>query len=458
MPRFLSFALATLLAAAAPAAVSLVSPTGTVEIASRGDLFDLLAILRQAGVETAFARAAGSYTARAGEHEVQFTPGGSLAVVDGRLVALPGPVRTVEGTVLASVETANALLRPFSWQLERRGERLELLPTSGGAEAILLSQVQAAEGTLLVLRGCRQQPRVSWRGGELTLRFEQPIELASPVEPSGVVIGGGLAGRALTLRLAPGLEVASSYQLDDPPRFVVRLTPATTAPLEARGEGPLVVLDPGHGGEDWGAAGPGGELEKNIALAIARLTAAQLQARGVAVRLTREGDETVPLAERTALANRLRATLFLSIHANASPARTARGAETYFMSADATDIQAAQAAAEENASAPRDVVQLILWDLAQVSNLNESARLAQTVQERLNTLHDTRDRGVKQAPFVVLTGATMPAALVEVGFLSNPEEAARLTDRRGQEAVAAALAEAVASFLQARPSPTAPPP
>jgi len=457
MVRPLALALAILLAAAALAAVTLVSPTGSVEIASRGDLYDLLAIFRQAGVETAFARAAGSYTARAGEHEVQFTPGGSLAVVDGRLVALPGPIRTVEGKVLASIETANALLRPFSWQLEAQGERLELLQVSG-VEAIVLSQVQAAEGTLLVLRGCRQQPRVSWRGGELTLRFEGPVELAAPIEASGVVVGGGLVGHELTLRLTPGVEVAGSYHLEDPPRFVVRLSAATPAPLEARGEGPVVVLDPGHGGEDWGAAGPGGELEKNIVLGIARLTAAQLQARGVAVRLTREGDETVPLGERTALANRLRATLFLSIHANASPARSARGAETYFMSADATDIQAAQAAAEENASAPPDVVQLILWDLAQVSNLNESARLATTVQERLNTLHDTRDRGVKQAPFVVLTGATMPAALVEVGFLSNPEEAARLTDRRGQEAVAAALAEAVATFLQTRPSPTAPPP
>jgi N-acetylmuramoyl-L-alanine amidase len=188
------------------------------------------------------------------------------------------------------------------------------------------------------------------------------------------------------------------------------------------------------------------------------MVVAQLQARGVAVRLTRDSDQAVTLQDRTALANRLQASVFLSIHANASPARAARGAETYFMSAEASDIQAAQAAAEENATTPPDTVQLILWDLAQVANLNDSARLARSVQERLNTLHDTRDRGIKQAPFLVLTGATMPAALVEVGFLSNPEEAVRLTERSSQEAVAIALAEAVVAYLQqpgisATPSP-----
>jgi N-acetylmuramoyl-L-alanine amidase len=148
--------------------------------------------------------------------------------------------------------------------------------------------------------------------------------------------------------------------------------------------------------------------------------------------------------------------VFLSIHANASPARGARGAETYYMSADASDPQAAQAAARENASAPADTLQLILWDLAHVANLNNSARLARTVQERLNALQGIRDRGIRQAPFVVLTGATMPAALVEVGFLSNAEEASRLLGRNVQEELAAALAEAILEYLRS-PTPAPPP-
>lgn len=448
MTRSLVSLFLVVIAVAAPASVTVVGPAGSREVYARGDLVDLLDILSMAGLATNFARAAGSYTARAGEHEVQFTPGGSLAVVDGRLSALPGPLRAAEGRVLATVETANAILRPLGWSLRQSGERLELVEVTG-VESLLVSQVQAAEGTLVVLRGCRQRPQVTTRADEVVLRFAAPVELAGPVAAEGALLGAALVGQELTLRLAPGLEVANTYQLDDPPRFVVRLAAkGETAPLQGRGEGPLVVLDPGHGGEDWGARGPAGELEKTITLSIARLVLAQLQAQGIAARLTREGDESLSLQDRTAMANRLRANVFVSIHANASPARAARGAETYFMSAEASDVQAAQAAAEENATTPPDTVQLILWDLAHVSNLNESARLARTIQERLNTLHDTRDRGVKQAPFVVLTGATMPAALVEVGFLSNPEEAARLSERPGQETVAAALAEAIATYLR----------
>lgn len=451
----LLLALVTASSSTAAAAVTVVGPEGGREVFSRGDLYDILAILTLTGTETTFARAAGSYTARSAEHEVQFTPGGSLAVIDGRLTALPGPVRNVEGHILATIETVNAILTPFAWRLRGEGDRLELVQAPAGIETIVVSQVHAAEGTLVVLRGCAERPQLSSRPGELVVRFSRPVELASPVTAEGALLGGQLVGRDLTLRLSPGLEVAASYVLDDPPRFVVRLSSGSeTAPLQERGSGPLVVLDPGHGGEDWGARGPAGELEKTITLAIARMTAAQLQARGIAARLTRDSDAAVPLQDRTALANRLKASAFLSIHANASPARAAQGAETFFMSAEPSDVQAAEAAAEENAATPPDTVQLILWDLAQVANLNESARLARTIQENLNLLHGTRDRGIKQAPFLVLTGATMPAALVEVGFLSNPEEAAKLTERSTQEAIASALADATAAFLRAAPPAT----
>jgi N-acetylmuramoyl-L-alanine amidase len=127
------------------------------------------------------------------------------------------------------------------------------------------------------------------------------------------------------------------------------------------------------------------------------------------------------------------------------------------MSADASDPQAAQAAARENASAPADTLQLILWDLAHIANLNNSAHLARAVQERLNALQGIRGRGIRQAPFVVLTGATMPAALVEVGFLSNSQEAARLLARGVQEEIATALAEAIVEYLRTpTPAPTPP--
>jgi N-acetylmuramoyl-L-alanine amidase len=442
-------ALMFLLVPLTAAAVTVSTPQGPSEVFARGDLLDVVALLRLAGAEVQFAPAAGSYNAAAAGHEVQFTPGGSLAVVDGKLTPLPGPLRLVDGHVLGSLATVGALLGPFGWTATGSAAALQLARV-GGIEQVELSVVRAPTGTTLVVRGTRQRPRVATLPGLVMLLFPEPVALARPVQPEGEVLSGELDGGTLTVRLSPGIEVASSYPLEDPPRFVLRLAKAEpAAPLVTPKGGPLVVLDPGHGGEDLGAKGPAGESEKTVTLAVAQATAERLQAAGVTVRLTREGDETVSLTDRTALANRLQAAVFLSIHVNASPARGAHGAETYYMSVDASDPQAAQAAARENASAPPDTVQLILWDLAHVANLNSSARLARAVQERLNALQGIRDRGIRQAPFVVLTGATMPSALVEVGFLSNAQEASRLLARDTQEEVAGAMAEAILEFLRA---------
>jgi len=440
----------------AAAAVTVTAPQGPSEVFARGDLFDLVAILRLAGADVEFAAAAGSYGALTSDHQVQFTPGGALAVIDGRLTPLPGPIRLLEGHVVAAPPTVGALLAPFGFLLRPSGAAFELIPTGGG-DRIEVSVIRTPGGTILVVRGTKLRPRVQPGQGSVALQFPAAVTLAKPVAPEGELLGGELRDTTLTLRLASGVEVAGSYPLDDPPRFVVRLGAATpVAPVVATRTGALVVLDPGHGGEDHGANGPGSELEKDITLAVARATAARLQAGGVPARLTRESDEAVALADRTALANRLQATVFVSIHANASLARGAHGAETYYMNADASDPQAAQSAARENASAPVDTVQLILWDLAHVANLNSSARLARGIQEKLDALQGIKDRGIRQAPFVVLTGATMPSALVEVGFLSNAEEAARLAGKEMQDQVAAAIADAIVEFLRA-PAPEAAP-
>jgi N-acetylmuramoyl-L-alanine amidase len=455
-------ALALLLIAVAAlpaAAVTVTAPQGASEVFSRADLIDLVALLRLTGAEVQFAPAAGSYSAVLGAHEVQFTPGGNLAVVDGRLTSLPGPVRLLEGHVVGSAATATSLLLPLGWTL-RGGLGSPELTRVGGAQQLDVSAVRGAAETTVVVRGVKEKPQVASVPGTVTLQFATPVELAHPIAPVAELLGGELHDNVLTLRLAHGSEATGSYTLDDPPRFVLRVArSAPVTPLATARTGPLVVLDPGHGGEDDGAKGPGNELEKAIALAVARATAARLQADGIPVRLTRDADETVSLTDRTALANRLGATVFVSIHANASPAKGARGAETYYMSADASDAQAAQAAAQENAGAAQDAVQLILWDLAHVANLNNSARLARTLQDKLDALQGIRDRGIRQAPFVVLTGATMPAALVEVGFLSNPDEANRLLARDTQEAIAGALAEGIAEFIRTPtpvPSPTLP--
>jgi len=213
---------------------------------------------------------------------------------------------------------------------------------------------------------------------------------------------------------------------------------------------PVVVIDPGHGGADQGARGPNGELEKDVALAVAKKVAARLEKRGARVLLTRSKDVFVPLGERTDLANRAHAELFVSIHLNSAPDRAIRGAETYFLSLEASDDEAMRVAMAENdvftqagtADDGRDVVGAILGDLIRTEHLRESSELAAAIQRRLADVAGA-GRGVKQAPFVVLTGVNMPAALVEIGFVSNPGEAARLAQAARQNAIADAVAQAI---------------
>ncbi len=451
--RFIATLLALALAAPA-AAVTVTTPARTAEVFSRADLVDLIELLRLAGADVEFAPAAGSYTARGGGREVQFTPGGSLAVVDGRLQPLPGPIRSLEGHAVGNAAVASALLAPLGWEVEGTVASGLTLSPSGDAAVVALSVVPEDGATVLVAAGPVALPRPRLVPGGLALIYQGAIRLGTPVTPQGGLQEVSADGNTLTLTIAPGWEVAASYPLEQPPRFVVRLgSSVPVAAAAVQRTGPLVVIDPGHGGEDHGAQGAGGVLEKTVALAVARLVVERLRAVGLDVRLTRDGDETLPLRDRTALANRLRADAFISIHANASPARGARGAETYYMSADASDAQAAAAAKRENAPAEDTTLGLILWDLAHVANLNASARLAREIQDRLNVVHGIASRGVKQAPFVVLTGATMPAALVEIGFLSHPEEGQLVSQSDTQARIADALAAAVVAFVRAAPVP-----
>jgi N-acetylmuramoyl-L-alanine amidase len=215
------------------------------------------------------------------------------------------------------------------------------------------------------------------------------------------------------------------------------------------------MLDPGHGGEDEGAKGRKGLLEKQVALELAKDLAGQLQEAGLEARLTRSEDEYVTLWDRARLANQAGADLFISLHLNAAPTRTAKGSEVYFLSLGSGDPGAAGLAAQENAgdgapagNGPDAIVLGILNDLAQKAYLQESEQLAVAIQGQLNQLGGIRQRGVKQAPFVVLRGAAMPAVLVETAFISNPKEEAKLRDPRFIHRVAQAITRGVRRFFQ----------
>ena len=249
------------------------------------------------------------------------------------------------------------------------------------------------------------------------------------------------------------------FRLEDPPRVVLDFHRQAGAP-PASGAGPeplqTIMIDPGHGGHDAGAMGPSGLQEKELTLDIARRVAALLQEElGVRVVLTRGKDQFIGLRERTALANRERADLFLSIHVNAAPDGAATGTETYFLSNEATDGAARRAAEYENRliggdagakGGSPDVLRSILWDLAQSDFQQESSRVAEAIQNSLDRALRRPSRGVKQAPFYVLGGAAMPAVLVEIGFISNPQEEQRLRDDGYRDRIARALVAGVAGY------------
>lgn len=215
-----------------------------------------------------------------------------------------------------------------------------------------------------------------------------------------------------------------------------------------------IVVDPGHGGHDPGAVGPNGVQEKDVVLAIGlKLRELLKEELGLDVVMTRSTDIFIPLEERTAIANKVNADLFLSVHANAAPNRSAAGIETYYLNLAKTE-KAAQLAAKENGTSLEkvSVLQAILFDLMANYKLNDSAHLADEVQKALykkvrGRHADARNLGVKQGPFYVLVGATMPSILVETAFVSNVSEEGRLKDPAYQETCAEGILEGVRAYI-----------
>lgn len=218
-----------------------------------------------------------------------------------------------------------------------------------------------------------------------------------------------------------------------------------------------IVVDPGHGGKDPGAVGPGGVQEKDVALAMARLLAKRLREElGCKVLLSRDRDRYLSLEERALFANSVDADLFISIHANSAPTEEAYGIETYSLNYSKND-QAAAVVARENKTSLKEVgdLELILFDLMANSKIFESNRLAIEIQRnlvgKLNVHYDeVKNLGVRQGPFHVLLGATMPSVLIEAGFISNEREERRLNSTEYQEYVVDGIAAGVLRYAKER--------
>jgi len=276
------------------------------------------------------------------------------------------------------------------------------------------------------------------------------------LEPTGpdALLRIALDGAAADVRTAslqdPFRVVVDIYRPKETVRGAEPRTTGGAAPLK------LVVLDAGHGGHDSGAVGPTGVMEKEVVLDVTRRVA-RLVEEGLGIKgaLTRSTDVFVPLRERTNFANKRRADLFVSIHANAHPRSVSEGVEVYFLSSEATDIEARQTAAIENgvvelenpqSRQKTDMLNSILWDMAQSEFQQESSFLAETVLDSTTRSLRIVNRGVKQAGFYVLGGAAMPAILVEIGFLTNPKEEKKLAATDHREALAKAIYAGLAEY------------
>jgi N-acetylmuramoyl-L-alanine amidase len=270
--------------------------------------------------------------------------------------------------------------------------------------------------------------------------------------------GDGAVLRA-TLATPAGEIIAA--KLEEPHRLVLdvlrpKAPPPDDSPRLTEQGLRLIVIDPGHGGHDPGATGPSGTEEKDVVLDVSRRVARMVEeGLGVKVAMTRSTDVFIPLRDRTNFANRQRADLFVSIHANAHARSFSEGVETYFLSSEATDNEARQVAASENGvvqlESPTqrqrtDALKSILWDLAQSEFQQESSFLAETVQDLMTRSLELVNRGVKQAGFYVLGGAAMPAILIEVGFITNPREERKLASAEHREAVARAIYAGLAEY------------
>jgi N-acetylmuramoyl-L-alanine amidase len=284
-----------------------------------------------------------------------------------------------------------------------------------------------------------------------------------PVQPASAAAGN-----------LPGVSNSLPDPVDNLPvhqpaargRAVAALTPPPPSKLTHDGQRSLtrtlglkisrVVIDAGHGGHDTGTIGPHGLMEKDLCLDVALRLGKLIQARlpGAEVIYTRRDDTFIPLEERTAIANQVKADLFISIHANSSHDSDARGVETYYLNF-ASSQDALEVAARENALSQSGLhdLQDMIKKIARNEKVEESKELADDIQGSLakrmqQYSRNERDRGVKRAPFVVLIGANMPSVLSEISFLSNPADEKMLKKPEQRQRIAEGLYHGMSDYLE----------
>ena len=421
----------------------------------------------------------------AGEHNIILSANRALVSVDSKLISLSQAVYVVQGEWFVPLDFISKVIKNVSdkrvlWLESSRSLILgDVVPNQ-----VALKYSIEQDHSRIVLQSVRPIGyTINYQNHVLSITPQSDDFVAgfqSTDFNDGVLKKLTLAGKTIQIQTDQGYGSYKSFELVEPARFVIDFykktetagtpeLPPTKAP-EATTLLPstvpqkhVIVIDPGHGGSETGAVGPDGTTEKDVVLGIARKLKSVLENSGNRVILTRDGDQQITLDDRTALANNNKADLFISVHANATLRGYGKGAETYYLSTQATDDEARNLAAVENnaiglnqeASGVGNDLKLILWDMAQTEYLSESSQLAELVQKEMNETLGIANRGIKQAPFRVLMGATMPAVLIEIGFINNPAEEKMMKDSEYQLKIAKAIFRSVQAFQLAQSNPVA---
>ena len=361
----------------------------------------------------------------------------------------PGTTRVVFDLAVAADFSVSRLdtphrmvieLRPLGTTVRRHPAFVAPRYQAARDAMVLASAAPVIEPTLLVPV---QLPQPT-----LPPRPPRPVSVASPVSGAGSAVTTSTVAASTKI-----LPAARPSMAEVAPRASENATRSMTRALGLKVN--RIVIDAGHGGHDEGTSGSHGILEKDVVLDVALRLSKLVQTRmGADVVLTRSDDTFIPLHERTVIANERKADLFLSIHANSSPAPAVAGTETFFL--NFTNSPGAMAvAARENAGSEQSVGEL--RDLIQKITINdkiaESETFAQAIEvaiaglaARSNTA--AKDRGVKRAPFVVLIGAGMPSVLAEIGFLTNLRDESNLGKPEYRQKVAEALFKGLNQYAQ----------
>ena len=460
-------------------------------------LDDLAALFQLQVREDAAARA---ITATYKTQTIVLTPEQSLVSASGRLVSLPAPVTRRSNRWLVPVEFISRALAPiYDVKLDfRAGSRLLVIGDLRVPR--VTAQYDDGPGSLRVTFEVtpRATPTVTQEQGRLLVRIDADAldaTLPPPPSPQQQLLLAGVrvidantiqmdlgqrfssfrttqptssgAAAVMTIELlAAGADTSSSTGGEAAADTATAMGGATadkpnaaTAPGELpvfnRGVRPTIrtiVLDPGHGGDDNGVRGPGGALEKDVTLAVARRVRGTIEARlGMRVILTHEAGNRMDADGRAAIANNNKADLFISLHANGSIRPAVRGALIYTLSLDRVGEDARRQSQADRAVLPlfgggsREVA-LVEWELAQAAHLDGSNAFAGIVDQKLRTTAGLPTVALERAPMRSLAGTNMPAVLIEMGYLSNPDEEELMLSAEFQNGVALALTEAVAAF------------